>query len=247
MLERIRIPEIPSGIIVLGVEFQAFIYPDTNEPVFSRSGVARGLNIPRTTAIDIINSEEFKTLRGKGSSVSGNLLTTVNSQPISVVTQVDLVILVKLAAEKGYPVAQAMQDASFAVVLQESIDEALGISRKRKEYLDAGATAREKLEYLHSYDRVKQTTFDGGFGVRGLCQVNKQVSGLAVPNADQRRAKSPHWRQKCSSLETMKLTVANTVHENAVNASSKQTISKNLDTAKRRTEIICKLIDEPFE
>ncbi|NEO24878.1 hypothetical protein, partial [Moorena sp. SIO4A5] len=178
MLKSNKVAPIPGGIKVLGVEFQAFMHPVIEQPVFSRSGVSRGLKIPRRSVADIMNSSEFKALRGGDSSVAEKLLTTVNSNAIFVVTQVDLVILVKLASDKEYPVAVAMQDASFAVILQESIDEALGIPRERKEYLDAGATAREKLEYLHSYDKVKQTTFDGGHGVQGLCQVNRQVSRL---------------------------------------------------------------------
>ncbi|NEO24883.1 hypothetical protein, partial [Moorena sp. SIO4A5] len=110
----------------------------------------------------------------------------------------------------------------------------------------AGATAREKLEYLHSYDKVKQTTFDGGHGVQGLCQVNRQVSRLAVPDADSRRKQSLHWRKKCSSAETVKITVGNTVHEKAVKASSKDTLDKNLGVAEDRTQQIYDIMDAPF-
>lgn len=240
-----RVPEIVGGVKVLGVRFQAFIDPKTNQAVFSQSGAARGLKIPRKSAADILNSEQFKLLRGSRSPMA-KLLTEVNSQPISVVTQTDFVLLVQIAAEKGYPVAKSMQDASFAILLQQSVDQALKITRNCEEYLEAGATLRQKLEYRYSYHTMRDTTFSRGYGVRVLCDINRQVSSLAVPDADERRAITRSWRKKCSGVETVKITIGNTVHQKAVEASNKTTLENNLNVASQRTSDIYKLLDAPF-
>ena len=126
-------------IPVLGVEFQAFTDPTISQPVFSRRGTARALRIHHRTVTRILSSEEFNILRGEDIQWR-TLDTEVNPNPISVVTQSDLVLLVQIAAEKGYPVARSMQEASFAVLLQQSVDEALQKDRTRKEYLEAGAS-----------------------------------------------------------------------------------------------------------
>jgi len=239
------VPEIKNGIKVLGVKFQAFIDPETKQAVFSQSGVARGLQIPRHSAATILKSHQFKALRGSAFSPP-RILTEVNSQPISVVTQADLVLLVQIAAEKGYPIANSMQEASFAVLLQQSVDEALNTSRSRKEYLDAGASLRQKLEYRYSYHSMKEVTIKGGHGVRTLCRINRQVSSLAVPDADQRRTANSSWRKNCSAVETVKITIGNTVHERAVEASIRSTLKINLDKAAERTASIYGLLDAPF-
>lgn len=239
------VPQIPEGVKVLGIKFQAFIDPKTNQAVFSQSGAARGLDIPRKSFLDILNSDEFKLLRGNDSPMA-KLPTTVNSQPISVVTQADLVLLVRIAADKGYPVAKSMQDASFAILLQESVDHALKINRDRQEYREAGATLRQKLEYRYSYNTMRDTTLDRGYGVRGVCRINRQVSSLAVADADERRTVSKSWRKKCSGVETVKITIANTVHEKAVEASNKTTLDKNLNVASQRTSDIYNLLEAPF-
>ena len=172
--------------------------------------------------------------------------TTVSSKPISVVTQSDLVLLVQLVAEKGYPIAKSMQEASFAVLLQQSVDEALGVSRTRKEYLDAGANLRQKLEYRYSYHAMKDATFESGHGVAGLCKINRQVSSLAVPDAQERRIADKAWRRNCSAVETVKITIGNTVHQKAVEASNYRSLGSNLDKAAQRTSDIYKLLDAPF-
>lgn len=247
MARKDRVPEIPGGIDVLGVNFQSFLDPSTGFPVFSQSGASRGLDIPRRSVVDIMASERFKALRGKESPMGEKLLTEVNSQPILVITQTDLVILVQIGSEKKYPVPQSMQEASFAVLLQQSIDEKLNISRPRKEYLKAGATARQKLEYLHSYNNMKQSTFDGGYGVSGLCKVNRQVSGLAVPDADERRQKDKNWRRECNGEETARITIGNIIHKKAIDASSKGSFEKNLGIAEGRTNKIYDIMNEPFQ
>ncbi|MBP0025787.1 MAG: hypothetical protein J7540_17555 [Roseofilum sp. SID2] len=61
-----RIPEVAGGFNVLGVVFQGFLDPNTNQVVFSLSGVARGLEIHPQQASRILRSEAFKALSGKG-------------------------------------------------------------------------------------------------------------------------------------------------------------------------------------
>jgi hypothetical protein len=238
-----RIP--PFDITVLGVSFQAFIDPTTNQAVFSQRGAADGLKIPESSLRKILLSESFKSLRGS-TSPCAKLCTEVSPKPISVVTQSDLVILVKLAAEKSYPVAISMQDASFAILLQQSVEEALGIERSRTEYLESGATLRQQLEYRYSYQALQELTFKGKHGVKGLCCINRQVSSLAVANSDELRQRSKNWRRFCSGIATVKLTIGNAVHQRAAAASNQETFSSNLKTAADRTNQIYELIDAPF-
>jgi len=210
---------IAFEINVLGVSFQSFVDPSSNQPVFSQRGTARALNISRTSMARTIASEEFKALRGNRSSWA-KLNTNVSSRPISVITQSDLVILVKLLADKGHSTAISMQDASFALLLQQSVDEALGVERSRGDYLKAGATLRQQIDYRYSYVSLKEATFQKAHGVRGLCKINRQVSALAVDGADVLRGESKDWRRLCSGFEKVKLTIGNTVHQMAVESTS---------------------------
>ena len=239
-----RIPEITVN--VLGVEFQAFLDPQSKQPVFSQRGTARALKMPRTSFLTrILHSDAFKRLRG-GNFSRPTLNTIVSSQPISVVTQLDLVLIVQIASEQGNAVAKSMQDASFAVLLQESVDRALGADRDREEYIQSGTDLRLQLEYRHSYHSMKTSTFDRGHGVKGLCRVNRQVSTLAVPDADERRRQSRSWRRKCSGEETVRITIGNTVHEKAIEASTRGNLDGNLKLAAGRTSQIYELLDAPF-
>lgn len=238
-----RIPEITVN--VLGVEFQAFIDPSTDQPVFSQRGSARALKIPARSLRRILASNEFTSRRGSNLPWR-KLDTAVSSKPISVVTQADLILIVQIAAEKGFPVAKSMQDASFAVLLQESVDRALGVKRDRDEYLEAGTALRLKLEYIHGYHSMKTMTFKQGYGVKGLCRINRQVSSLAVADADVRRRRSRSWRRNCNSKETVKITIGNAVHEKAAEASTKSTLDSNLIIAAKRTSQIYDLLDAPF-
>lgn len=142
---RLRVPEISGGIVVLGVKFQAFLDPATNQPVFSQSGTADALKVRESFVRRIRASTEFKCLRG-GDLPTVYLDTEVNSRPIAVVTQADLVCIVKVAAKKDISVAISMEAASFATILQQSIDEALGATHTRKEYLDAGTKLQLQIE-----------------------------------------------------------------------------------------------------
>jgi len=243
MSQQFRVPEIE--VKVLGVKFQAFVDPETKQPVFSQSGAARALQISERTVRRILVSDEFRSLRGKGLQ-RGTLHTTVNPNPISVVTQADLVLLVQIAADRGFSIARSMQEASFAVLLQQSVDEALNVNRERREYLEAGATLRQKLEYRYSYHAMKDSTLQRGHGVRGLCKINRQVSSLAVADANERRQADKGWRRKCTAVETVKITIGNTVHQRAVEASNQLTADANLREAALRTSAICVLLDKPF-
>ena len=247
MAKKHRVPEIPGGIDVLGVNFQSFLDPSTGLPVFSQSGAARGLKIHRQTVANIMGSEQFKSLHGKGSPMPRRLLTSANSQPILVITQTDLVILVQIGAERNYPVSKSMQEASFAVMLQQSIDEKLNIPRSRTDYLKTAEELRQKLAYRHSYNSLKESTINGHHGVRGLCKVNRQISGLAVPDADNRRRESKNWRRKCTGDEKVKITIGNKIHQKAVDASSKSSLDKNLGIAGDRTKKIYEIMDQPFQ
>jgi hypothetical protein len=241
---KLRVP--PFKVKVLGVEFQAFLDPTTSQPVFSQRGASRALKLSERSLRRILVSDTFKALRG-GDFPRGKLATTVSSTPISVVTQTDLVLLVQIASEMAYPVAVSMQQASFAVLLQQSVDEALGVHRTRKDYLEAGANLRQRLEYRYSYHAVKNTTLEKGYGVRALCRVNKQVSSLAVPDSDERRLVDPAWRKKCTGSEMVRITVGNAVHQKAVDASQKHTLDNNLVEAAKRTDRIYDLIDAPYK
>lgn len=238
------VPEI--SVIVLGVKFQAFVDPTTNQAVFSQIGVSRALKNDEKTIRRWLASKAFERLRGKASRF-GTLLTKVSTKPISVVTQADLVALVQIGARRDNAVAKSMQDASFAVLLQESVDLALGIQRPRSEYLTKGATLRQQIEYAHTYHTLKGKTFENGHGVRGLCIVNKEVSSLAVTDADQRRKTNPAWRKRCSSDEVMRLTIGNAIATKAVQSAlgSKELRPKLKLVADRCTEIF-NILDQPF-
>lgn len=253
MIDNQRAKPISGGLDVLGVCFEGFVHPLTKQAVFSRRGLSRSLNAPRTSLVRIIDSEQFKVLCGKTSPWS-SLMTEVSPRPISVLDQTELAILIKVLADVDdsqgrpkYPIAKSMQDAGFPIILQQSVDEALDVQRDRRDYLQAGATIREKLEYKYSYRRMVAVTFKGGYGVQSLCKINRQVSGLAVSDADERRARTKHWRKKCSGIETTKITLGNTVHQKAVEAShSKATLERNLGIAAERTQQIYNIMDTPF-
>ena len=51
----------------------------------------------------------------------------------------DLAGMVKLGAERGNCIAQLIQNAGNATLIQQSVDEALGIERERSEYLQAAS------------------------------------------------------------------------------------------------------------
>lgn len=240
------IPEKP--IFVLGVEFQAFVDPNSGQAVFSQSGVARALDVNESTIRRWLKSKHFERLRGKAFK-PGKLLTEANPIPINIVTQSDLVALVKIGSRKSNAIAKSMQDSSFPIVLQQSVDEALGVKRPRSEYLDSGAALRQRLEgeYLPSYHRLKNTTFQNNLGVRGLCLINATNSELAVPDAPQRRKANPGWRKHCNTDENGRLTVGNVVMTKAAKASNGiQSLKMNLNVASKRIAQIHEIIELPF-
>ncbi|MEL7352761.1 MAG: hypothetical protein AAF171_23560 [Cyanobacteria bacterium P01_A01_bin.116] len=231
---------------VLGIVFQGFLDPGINQVVFSQSGVARALQIDARTARRWLGTYRFQSLRG-GSFLRSTLLTKVNNNPISVVTQPDLVALIRIGSERKNPVAMSMHDASFAVLLQQSVDQVLGAARPIKQYLRQGATLRQRAEYIHSYHGLKDAAFDNRHGVRGLSLLNRTVSTLAVPDSDARRRKNPRWRNGCSKDETMKLTIGNSVCEKAAKASvGRKALEGNVVRATNRINEINDILDQPF-
>ncbi|MGD1948063.1 MAG: hypothetical protein ACFB14_00225 [Leptolyngbyaceae cyanobacterium] len=247
-------PEQPVPALdfpVLGVKFQGFLDPRINQVVFSQSGVARALKAAGTTLRRWLASESFKALNG-GPSGRATLLTEVSTLPISVVTQTDLVSLIRIGAQNGNPVARSMQDASFATVLQQSVDQVLGTHRPTQEYLDKGTAVRQKAEYCHEYLRayhsMEKATYEGKHGVTGLCMINATVSGLAVPDADKRRKVDKSWRKNCTPDEKVKLTVGTAVCEKAAIASNnRSTLKNNLGRATERINSINNILDQPFD
>lgn len=240
------VPETP--VIVLGVEFQGFVEPHDDHVVFSQSGVGRALNVSESSVRRWTRSKLFERLRGKPFAPV-RLLTTANPMPINVVTQADLVILVKIASRKGNAIAKSMQDASFPVVLQQSVDEALGIQRPTSEYLSHGAMLRHRLEggYLPSYHTLKGVTFNHKHGVRGLCMINSKVSDLAVPDASQRRKNDPHWRRKCNSDESGTMTIGNVVMAKAAEASKGlKALEANIEVGAQRINQIKAIVEMPY-
>lgn len=102
------------------------------------------------------------------------------------------------------------------------------------------------FEYLNSYHSMRNAALEKGFGVTGLCTINRQVSDLATSNANKLRRKDKSWRKNCSEDEVMKLTIGNVVHRKAVRASSRQTFTSNLGLAKQTTSEIYKIISARF-
>lgn len=231
---------------VLGVIFQGFLDPRINQVVFSQSEVARALRIDERTVRRWLDSYRFRVLRGEP-FLRGTLLTEVSSNPISVVTQADLVVLIRIGAERKNSVARSMHDASFAVLLQQSVDQVLGISRPISQYHKQGATLRQRAEYLHSYHELRDAAFENRHGVKGLCLLNATVSKLAVPDADKRRQKNSRWRNSCTKDETMKLTIGNSVCEKAAKASVGRKALKDITgRASCRITEIYSILDKPF-
>lgn len=235
---------------VLGVHFQGFLDPRLNQVVFSQRGVARALKAAESTVRRWLASDQFKAYNS-GHSMRATLLTEANGNPISVVTQADLVVLIKIGSENCNPVARSMQDASFATVLQQSVDQVLGIKRPTKEYLDKGAAVRQKVEsrneYLRAYHSMEKATYESNHGVKGLCMINATVSNLAVPDADNRRKTDKSWRKNCTPDEKVKLTVGTAVCEKAAVASKgRSELGDKLGIASTRITKINDIYDEPF-
>jgi hypothetical protein len=235
---------------VLGVSFQGFLDPRINQVVFSQRGVARALKAAESTVRRWLASEPFKTFNSKA-SMRATLQTEANGNPISVVTQADLVALIRIGAEAGNSVARSMHDASFATVLQQSVDQVLGIERPVEEYLDKGTSVRQKAENLHeylpAYHSMEKATYAGHHGVGGLCMINSTVSSLAVPDADNRRKSNRFWRKNCTPDEKMKLTIGTAVCEKAATASKgRSELRSNLSVASGRIASINDILDQPF-
>lgn len=136
----------PKEIEVLGQKFQSFL-DESGNVVFSQTSAAKGLNLTTPYRItEIQASKSFKAICSKDFEIRKTLKTTVSPRAISVVTMSELTELVNYLASRGDDRAVAMQQASFATVLQMSVDTAYGVSRDRQEYVDAATQAAKWLE-----------------------------------------------------------------------------------------------------
>lgn len=142
-------------VSVLGVQLQGYKTKD-GSVVYSQVGTAKGLGIARSTlqnALKVVRGlASLKALTGEPASHSNpnnlaslKVYTASGVQNISTITKPELILLVEHLASKGDAQAKALVTASFAVVLQQSEDEAYQIERSRSEYLEAGAKLREEL------------------------------------------------------------------------------------------------------
>jgi hypothetical protein len=141
---------VAKDIQVLGQTFQSFL-TENGEVVFSKTSTARGLDLSDPKRVsEILASKSFKSLPGHNSSDSENnkLRAVVGSSTvsISVVTLSQLAQLVNYLAEKGDDRAIAMQQASFAVMLQQSVDVAYNVTRESAEYTDSASQLATLLE-----------------------------------------------------------------------------------------------------
>jgi hypothetical protein len=129
---------------VSGQEFESYLTED-GEVVFSQTSAALGLAVSESVIRSIRSAKRLKALQGDG-SVIRSLRVSHGRRPISVVSMAELTELVGYLAERGHDRAVAMQQASFAVMLQASVDEAYGVVRERAEYLRAAASLAALIE-----------------------------------------------------------------------------------------------------
>jgi hypothetical protein len=130
-------------IQVLGQEFQSFL-TEEGSVVFSQSSVAKGLDISESyarKAFALSSSEKPETLTGyvKSGRTKIKVRSGKSVQHISVVTMTDLTLMVSYLADRDHDRATAMQQASFAIMLQQSVDVAYGTERPAQEYVDRAA------------------------------------------------------------------------------------------------------------
>lgn len=137
----------PKDITVLGQIFQSFA-TETGEVVFSQSSSSVGLDIAETSVRRFLSENSPKALQGKVSGVRHFLKAKVGEsvQKISVVSMADLTAIVSYLADKGHDRAVAMQQASFALMLQQSVDVAYNVTRESKEYTDKASHLALLLE-----------------------------------------------------------------------------------------------------
>ena len=108
------------------------------------------------------------------------------------------------------------------------------------------ASVNSRQAYRLSYTCMEECTLKGGHGVCRLCVMNRNVSSIAVPDAEKRRKKSKDWRRKCSVKEFTKLGAGNLLLEKAVTAENSQSLGENLGTAYACLAKVCEILDTDF-
>jgi hypothetical protein len=124
-------------IQVLGQEFQSFL-TEEGSVVFSQSSVAKGLGVAESSIRSLRQSKQLEDLQGKRSDIR-SLKVSHSRKPINVVNMTELTIMVGVLADRDHDRATAMQQASFAIMLQQSVDVAYGTERPAQEYVDRAA------------------------------------------------------------------------------------------------------------
>lgn len=188
-------------IEVLGQKFQSFKTED-GEVVFSQTSAALGLDIASSTILRLKQSEAFKALPGN-SSVILRLKVSHSIKPIAVVTMAELANIVSLLAERGHDRAVAMQQASFAIMLQQSVDVAYGVQRESREYTEAAADLALLLEKTRRELREMSGRITNPTIACNLYQVNNDLvygSGYNRDSYDGRDAAQKHSTLKCLEM-----------------------------------------------
>lgn len=135
---------VAKDITVLGQQFQSFLN-EAGQVVFSIVSAARGLDKPETSFRRLRASKQLKALLGKAPETS-TLKTNVSPRSISVVTMTELTQMVNILAEQGDDRAISMQQASFALMLQQSVDVAYGTKRESEEYTSKASELAKVIE-----------------------------------------------------------------------------------------------------
>lgn len=162
-------PEL-KDFTVLGVAFQAFV-DENGQKVFSEIGVERGMqpekakgwlkNIRSSRSRNKFTARQTqpqqalqpfdKTFVRPSNDIQQaaqylKARTGNRTQTIRVITAAELLSVVSYLAERGNDRAIAMQEAGFAAILQQTIDEYDGIQRTHREYLEPAAKLRKQVE-----------------------------------------------------------------------------------------------------
>lgn len=191
-------PEIKE-FNVLGVPFQAFI-DENGQTVFSEIGVERGMQPEKAKgwlksirsrssfparqsqsqqALQPFKTQPFRTSKDiPATADTAQYLKTKTgrgTQTIRVITAAELLSVVSYLAERGNARAISMQEAGFAAILQQTIDDYDGIQRTHKEYNEPATQLRKNREQA----RVELRSITGKFTTPTFhCNVFKPNNNL---------------------------------------------------------------------
>ncbi len=244
---------IPNGITINGVCFEAFYNSnDKNQVIFSNVGIAKALDISESSLNKILASNSFRLFCRTTTFTWIKTTTGIGSNAIHALTQSDLVLLISyLVKNEKYLVPISIYKAGFATIVQKSVDRVVENYQITPDDLQQDLIPKNRLNvrasYQSSYHEMEDSTFDRGYGVTQLCNLNRQISSLVVSDADKRREKSKDWRRNCSYSELIRLTIANQITSNAIKASeTKDIFIHNFEIALQRSQKIYQIIDAPF-